>query len=107
MNNRREKKMTVKEYKDKYNILKMEFEKKEKLLCIEYATSNDPYNIGDIFEDHIGKIKIESKKVSLHGSYYSSPASMKYYGANLNKNGTINKRYPKRWAYQVNDASKK
>jgi hypothetical protein len=92
--------MTIEEFKNELKIINEKWEKEIWQLKIKFAKENDPYNIGDIIEDHIGKIKITNKKVtSIH---YNDTSCMMYQGDNLTKSGTINKREPTRWVYQFN-----
>ena len=51
--------MTIEKYKDNLGKLKIKHEEEIAKLQEEYALSNNPYKIGDIIEDHIGRIEIE------------------------------------------------
>lgn len=75
----------------------------QKVLALkkQYAEENNPYKVGDIIEDHIGKGKILSWKVKIP-FYGYIPSYMVYECDNLTRNGTINKREPKRKIYQIN-----
>lgn len=68
----------------------------------KYCFANNPYQIGDIFEDHIGKILIEKIRVS---AFYGDPYCI-YFGFELKKDGTPRKDGSKRWAHQTNDINK-
>lgn len=65
---------------------------------IEFAKANNPYKIGDIVKDHIGKLKIE--KIS-YFMFYSQPSCI-YYGVELKKDGTPCKIQSGRPVYQKN-----
>lgn len=93
--------MTWEEYTSKLEQLASEFTKNKNLLTKEYVLSNNTYNVGDKFTDHIGTIIIEKIKYSL-GDFYSKPCAV-YYGIELDKNGKKNKRGNKRHAYQSNE----
>ena len=67
-------------------------------VIIKYIIANNPYKIGDNFTDHIGTINIE--KIEYTGG--DSPGCI-YYGIELKKDGTPNKRMNRRYAYQCND----
>lgn len=92
--------MTFEDYKDKLNELRSEFSIKEDELMKEYVKSNDPYNIGDNFTDHIGTILIEKKYYGTPG--LSNKPCVVYYGAELKKDGTPKKNGKKRKAWQSN-----
>ena len=84
---------TLKEIESDYNAAK-------KTAAIQYANDCNIYNIGDMVEDHIGKLKIE--KIGYHITW-DSPECV-YYGVRLNKNGTISK-VEKSPVYQSNIAN--
>jgi len=65
----------------------------------EYCFSNNGYNIGDIFCDHIGCVLI--KEIAIH--YEGLNSCCKYRGVELKKDGTAKKNNAERWAYQCND----
>jgi len=94
-------KMILQEYETKLNIINENYYKEQNALKINFAKENDPYKIGDIIQDHIGKIKITSKKVVFTPSH-DFPSCILYQGENLTKLGNINKREPIRLIYQFN-----
>jgi len=94
--------MTKNEYDIVLKELNEGLEKSKRSLAREYALSNNPYNVGDIFTDHLGQIKIEA--IGVHYGYRH--VCCFYRGDNLTKAGTINKKEPKRTGYQSNDITK-
>ena len=68
-----------------------------------YAHCNHNYKVGDIIEDHIGKVRIESFHISNYGEY---PDPM-FYGIELKKDGTERKRLSKRYVHFSNVIYKK
>ena len=92
--------MTKEELRERRQTLYVEYENKKKALLIEYAQSNNPYKVGDIIQDHIGKARIEG----IDGIYplIDGTACMVYKCVNLTVKGEINKREPKRKVYQTN-----
>ena len=59
---------------------------------------HNPYKIGDVVEDHIGKVIIESITISIH----TDPPTCVYYGVIINKDGSKSKLNKKRAAFQAN-----
>lgn len=94
--------MKLEEYNESLKNLEILHAKSLKDLARTYALANNPYKIGDVFEDHIGKVLIESIGVTV----YTIP-SCTYYGLELKKDGTPRKDGNMRLAYQNNDKSKK
>ena len=94
--------MTQEEYLKSLDRLNAEHLEKCKQLAISYAMANNPYKVGEIFEDHLGKIIIESIGVSV---YDKTPACT-YYGLELKKDGTPRKDGSKRKAYQDNNINR-
>ena len=92
--------MTEKEFKDKYATLLSRFEKQVYNLRREYSLSINPYKVGDIIEDHIGKGRILAI-VPGWDSFYDRP-QIRFYCENLTKKGEINKREPERNIYFTN-----
>lgn len=91
--------MEKEEYYAKRNQLAKEHLQALKELNKEYALINNPYKVGDLICDHIGKGRILSFKV--YESYGELP-QLVYRCANLTQKGTINKREPERNIYQSN-----
>lgn len=92
--------MTPEYYKETLAIHEERFEAKKKLLAKEFAFSNSPYKIGDIVEDHLGKIKIEDTKWAW-GSFDALPYCV-YIGVIINKDGKPSKKNEKRKVHQTN-----
>lgn len=65
----------------------------------KYCLSNNPYKVGDIFEDSTGKIVVEKIKI-----YYTTkdPCCV-YYGLMVKRDGSPTKKMEHRDAYQCND----
>lgn len=92
--------MKKQDYDKAMQELQAEFENKKKLLIREYALSNNTYKVGDIFQDHIGRIRVEAIKFTTgFGEKYPSCV---YFGIELNKDGSDNKKGKKREAWQGN-----
>lgn len=95
--------MTKEQYQQKLKEIKQEQELKKQQLTKQFCDANNPYKIGDKFTDHIGTIIIE--KISYAHTLAETPCCV-YFGTELNKNGTPNKRGDKRIAWQSNDINK-
>lgn len=93
--------MTLEQYKqERQEIIKKH---KQELLDFDktYALKNNPYKIGDIIQDHIGKLQIQSIGIYL-ASYNGIPTCF-YRGIELKNDGTPRKRQdPDRIVYQTN-----
>ena len=93
--------MTLDEYKKKKQGLKEAYEKALRDLDREYATSNNPYKVGDVITDHIGSGRIR-KVVDIYFRSYDTIPVLIYECDNLTKKGEIQKREPIRRIYQGN-----
>jgi hypothetical protein len=93
--------MTRQEYDSKLKEMELDFDRRKTQLAKEFALSNNGYKVGDVFADHIGRIRIE--KISFYFSY--KEPSCVYFGLILNKDGSPNKRGKKREAFQINEES--
>lgn len=91
--------MERKEYYTKKTQLEKEHQQALEKLDKEYALSNNPYKVGDLICDHIGKGRILSFKV--YRNFRDLPQIV-YRCANLTQKETINKREPERDIYQSN-----
>ena len=91
--------MTREEYNKQKEALKQEYQKSLRGLAARCALENNPYKIGDIIEDHIGKGKITGWYVTTWGDELPT---MTYKCDNLTKKGEINKREPYRDIWQLN-----
>ena len=91
--------MTKEEYFELKRQIKVEHAKQLKDLARKYALENNPYELGDIVRDHIGKARILGWSICL--SSYSVP-SLVYHCENLTSKGSTNKREPERDVYQNN-----
>jgi hypothetical protein len=67
----------------------------------EYAFSNSRYKIGDIFRDHMGRIRIEEIRVGF--SFTSGTPSCLFWGVETKVNGDPYKSGSKREAWQSNE----
>ena len=92
--------MTHKHYLEEIKKLQSELDDKLLNLMKEFVRSNNPYKKGDIVTDRMGGILIESMSYSW-GSLNNKPCAV-YYGIELKKDGTPNKRGTKRNVYQSN-----
>ena len=93
--------MTLEEYKKKQLDLKADYELACRRLREEYALSNNPYKIGDIIEDHIGKGRIR-KVAAIYIAFTDIMPTLVYECDNLTKKGEIQKREPIRRIFQCN-----
>ena len=84
----------------KLNKLLSEYNKKKKEAIIDFCDKNNPYKVGDVFEDHVGKIIIE--KIDYYFAGGLREYGCVYFGFELKKDGTKRKDLSKRWAYQSN-----
>ncbi len=90
--------MTPEEYTEKLNVIKAEYESNRKRLAAEYAFSNNDVTIGDIIEDHCGKIVVESIKFAQINPF----PSCVYYGTQLTLKGEPRKDGKQRGVHQMN-----
>lgn len=91
--------MTIGEYKERRNQLELEYNRKKRELQNEYAKFNIPHKIGDVVEDHIGKLKIERIAFIWRTS---DELDYVYYGIELKKDGTPYKKQTNRPVHQSN-----
>lgn len=92
--------MTQEEYKKALAEIDAEAERQKEILAINYANENNPYKVGDIIEDILGKGRIIEM-----GAFISRKCAypmMRYKCENLTKKGTINKNVPMRIIFQIN-----
>lgn len=89
--------MTREEYNERLIAIRKESNDREYNLATEYAMSNNPYKVGDIIEDHRGKLKIE--KIKVRYGCYEFPYCY-YLGVELKKDGTPYKRQTGRYIIQ-------
>lgn len=89
--------MTQEQYDIEAGALHNELEIKMSELNKKYAIENNPYNVGDIIEDHYHIIKIEH--MSLYKSTYPS---IMYTGVELTKKLTPCKIQKNKTMYQTN-----
>ena len=95
--------MTREQYEQKIQELQKEYELKKNEVAKQFCDANNLYKIGDKFTDHIGTIIIE--KITYSFMFTGIPICV-YFGIELNKDGTPNKRGNKRKAWQSNDINK-
>lgn len=96
--------MTKEEYLSELSLLRKRAKAKEYLLMEQYAMSNNPYRIGDVIQDHIGSIKIESIRAEIE--YISKLPACVYLGTEVKKDGSPKKKSFKRAIYQSNVGQK-
>lgn len=92
--------MLLSDYKQRKEDLRVRFDKLKYNLDVEFAESCNPYKVGDIIVDHIGKARILKWEMRLNSS--TQIPELRYWCDNLTQKGTINKREPERWVYQCN-----
>ena len=90
--------MDIEEYKKRLNDINEEANAKERSLAKEYALSHNPVKIGDVIEDHIGRIEVEKINFERLGEL---PRCV-YFGIEITKAGNPSKKGTKRWVYQTN-----
>lgn len=90
------------EYKNALDAIQKKFENKRYAIMREYALTNNPYKIGDVFQDHTGKIKIE--KIKVYYQYFPNLPLCYYEGIIINKDGSFSKKKEnKRSAFLSNE----
>lgn len=92
--------MTKQEFDNRLNFIENRYDKEKESLYIEYAKSNNPCEIGDIIEDHVGKGRIIKQKVTRN--YHDRRSSMFYECIELKMDGTPRKKETLRTFYQSN-----
>lgn len=97
--------MTLEEYKQKMSELRTEFDIKVNQLRDLYAIDNNTYTVGDMFEDHAGKIRIE--KIGTGMPYGLEFPCCTFFGPELKKDGTLKASGSKREVWQCNDIKTK
>lgn len=95
--------MTQEQYiKEKEELLKKQYEENY-ALARKYALEQSPCNIGDIIEDHIGRILVEEIKIQFSEYTGSRLPFCIYYGIELRKSDNLPKlSKSKRSVYQFN-----
>lgn len=86
----------------KIKDLEQEYTSKINKLKIEYAKAHNPYSVGDIVEDHLGKLLIEKIKFTERRVVDKTIPYCFYIGKELNKNGSVSKKQTGRKVYQFN-----
>ena len=89
--------MDFEEYELKINELKHQHNRDIHNLKKEYAMANNTVKIGEVVQDHIGKIIVESI-----GVYYADKPECFYCGTELKKNGEPRIKKSTRTVYQTN-----
>lgn len=72
--------MNLIEYREKISEINASANKEKRIAAKEYALSNNYVKVGDIVEDHIGMVLVESIKI-----YISDPPQCVYTGRELTK----------------------
>lgn len=82
-----------------YELIKIKKEYEQKIIEVKkkFADSNNPYKVGYIIQDHIGKGKIERI-----GYHFSFDTQCRYFCQQLKKDGTPRNDNSRRWIYQSN-----
>lgn len=91
--------MKQEEYAERLNELNQRFEAEKKKLATEFALSNNLVSVGDIIEDHMGRIKVD--KISVCNLLSTRPMCC-YFGPEITKQGNPFKNDKTRWVYQSN-----
>lgn len=92
--------MSKEEYLQELADLKKEYEEKRKELARRFCEGNNEYNIGDVVEDHIGKVRVES--MYMDWAYHAKFPEMVYKGVELRKDGFQKKYRREREVWQSN-----
>lgn len=92
--------MKTEEYAAQLEAINSEAEAKRKALAVECAMSNNTVKVGDIIDDHIGRIQVE--KISASQSGTTRKPCCIYYGNEINKLGKPKQKNKKRWVWQTN-----
>jgi len=92
--------MNIEDYKNAIHEIDKDAERKKLNLAIEYSKSHNKVKVGDIVEDHIGKILVGkiSHSVSVN---YMTPCAV-YTGMELKKNNEPFKHKKIRTVWQTN-----
>ena len=91
--------MDKEEFHTEIARLKAEHENAVKVLRNKYAKGNSSVKVGDVVEDHIGRIVVDSIRIGL--STDDLPQCV-YFGLELTKKGQPRKDSKKRVAWQCN-----
>ena len=91
--------MTKEQFFESLRVINQEFKDKKIELYKQYAYANNTYKVGEIFKDHIGKVRIEKIGVTVDREL----SSCTYWGAELRDNEIPYKKGTKRMAYQINE----
>ena len=92
--------MTREEYERRREEIIKSHEKQIAELRRDYSASVNPYKVGDIIEDHIGKGMI----ISIYHSWdtLNDKPMSRYFCQNLTKKGEVNKKEPERYIFSTN-----
>lgn len=91
--------MKKEELEFKLKKLEQEYYSSRNKLIKKFCDANNPYQVGDIFTDHIGSIRIEKIQYIFEGI----KSMCVYSGGELKKDLTPKKIYASRRAWQGND----
>lgn len=96
--------MTDEEFIEQNKKLDIEYSKQKRALAKQYAYENNKINEGDIIEDHVGKIRVESfgllyKKVNIEQMPFPQ---LTYSGIVITKKGTESKTGARRTVFFSN-----
>lgn len=91
--------MTQEEYHTHLISIEREYNNKILLLKRKYAMSNNPYKVGDIIQDNVGKLRID--RIGFTSNSFTEPSCV-YYGVYINEDGTPCKRQINRPILQSN-----
>ena len=92
--------MNLEDYKKQKLDIEIQADHDKTALLIKFVDLNNPYKIGDIITDHIGKIRYDEINYTTVGSG-SIPTPI-YIGIEVRKDGTPKKRVVVRHVYGSN-----
>jgi len=91
--------MNYKHYREQISQVHATARKAKMKIAEAYAFSNNEHGVGDMIEDHIGRIKIETVRLGL--DHRGEPCCV-YYGPKYTKKGTPFKDGSGREVWQTN-----
>ncbi|RZM21306.1 MAG: hypothetical protein EOO88_33695 [Pedobacter sp.] len=91
--------MTYQEYNQRLSQLEERFQIEKDALVVECALANNPYQVGDVFTDYNGSIRIES--IRPYRAHQLPTCA--FYGLVLTNDESPDKTQTRREAYQIND----
>ena len=96
--------MTDEEFIEQNRKIDLEYSRQKRLLAKQYANEKNKINTGDIIEDHVGRIKVESFGI-IFKKTNSDPEpfpQLTYSGIVITKKGTESKKGVRRTVFLSN-----